>query len=60
MRAEVPLERGMAGEAGLEPAGSVLETDSVATSLTPPYWNFRIANFRFQRSIKTPALGGVL
>ena len=36
MRAGVPLVRGMAGEAGLEPAGSVLETDSVATSPTPP------------------------
>ena len=36
MRAGVPQVRGMAGEAGLEPAGSVLETDSVATSLTPP------------------------
>ncbi len=35
MRAEVPLERGLAREAGFEPAGSVLETDSVATSLTP-------------------------
>ena len=53
MRAGVPLVRGMAREAGLEPAGSVLETDSVATSLTP-----RI--FKFQRPIKIPALGGVL
>ena len=43
MRAEVPLERGMAREAGLEPAGSVLETDSVATSLIPPYFNYRIS-----------------
>ena len=46
MRAEVPLERGMAREAGLEPAGSVLETDSVATSLTPSY--FRRSNFKEQ------------
>ena len=43
MRAEVPLERGMAREAGLEPAGSVLETDSVATSLTPSYFDHRIS-----------------
>ena len=43
MRAGIPLVRGMAGEAGLEPAGSVLETDSVATSLTPPYFNYRIS-----------------
>ena len=43
MRAEVPLERGMAREAGLEPAASVLETDSVATSLTPSYFDYRIS-----------------
>lgn len=43
MRAEVPLERGMAREAGLEPAGSVLETDSVATSLTPSYFVHQIS-----------------
>lgn len=43
MRAGVPLVRGMAREAGLEPAGSVLETDSVATSLTPPYFDDRIS-----------------
>ena len=43
MRAEVPLERGMAREAGLEPAGSVLETDSVATSLTPSYFGHQIS-----------------
>ena len=56
MGAEVPLERGMAREAGLEPAGSVLETDSVAASLTPSY--FLLSNFKEQ--IKIPALGGVL
>ena len=50
MRAGVPLVRGMAGEAGLEPAGSVLETDSVATSLTPPYFcfGFRISDSKDQ------------
>ena len=50
MRAEVPLERGMAREAGLEPAGSVLETDSVAASLTP-------SNFHLSKSNKNPRTG---
>ena len=58
MRAEVPLERGMAGEAGLEPAGSVLETDSVATSLTPPYF-FNYQFVKYQRPIKTPHWAGL-
>ena len=42
----------MAGEAGLELAGSVLETDSVATSLTPPYFDYQ----NFKEQIKSPAL----
>ena len=50
MRAGVPLVRGMAREAGLEPAGSVLETDSVATSLTPPY-------FQISKTNKNPRTG---
>ena len=50
MRAGVPLVRGMAREAGLEPAGSVLETDSVAASLTP-------SNFHLSKSNKNPRTG---
>ncbi len=60
MRAGTPLARGMAGEAGLEPAGSVLETDSVATSLTPPYFDDRISKINKNPRAKRGSVSAAL